>query len=204
MSWRMLHFLTSFKSFYDLFDDMTHFLTSWHTFWRHDERFVIQTYFITHFSRPKYYENVFGRHNELFDFLTCFWRHDEFLDVKTCFSRHDELLDVMTCSWSHDELFVKNFVMTCFGRHMMELFDVMTCFWLDDKLFDFRMFLTSCRTFWRHDLIQKIRFECMKQRLLDLMGKNLIRYYSMEKLKGDNCFYIRRMFTSENDTDYHW
>ena len=54
--WCMLHLLMSWQSFgvMELFDNMTHFVTSWRTFWRNVElydgmvcflRFVGMTYF---------------------------------------------------------------------------------------------------------------------------------------------------------------
>ena len=148
---------------------MTNFLTSWRTFWHHDE---------------------------LFDIMTCLWHYDEFLmwfDVMTYVALIDVITIILTPGtfWQHDafcwhpdtlfdlmtnlftrflsfwlyfsSLFrVQNIIKTGFWCHS-ELFDIMAC-----RIFDFmtnfltswriltlfrtwRILLTSWHTFWPHD-----------------------------------------------------
>ena len=115
----------------EVFDDVTHYLMPWHTFWRHDELFnvmvcsllggefcVVMTYFMTCLHCPdifyfiilgtKYYENVFLMSLSLWYiiyFMVNVWRHDKPNVIMPC------------CWWT-------------FWRH--------------------RMFLTSWRTFLTH------------------------------------------------------
>ena len=80
--------------------------------WRHDEGFVVMTYF--------------WHHNELFwcndVFLTSwrsFYRHDLFLTSWRTFDAMTNVFDVMTCFWCQDE---NCFVMTWFWRHDEQTF----------------------------------------------------------------------------------
>ena len=140
----------------EVFDDVTHYLMPWHTFWRHDELFnvmvcsllgdeffVVMTYFMTCLHCPdifyfiilgtKYYENVFLMSLSLWYiiyFMVNVWRHDKPNVIMPCcwwtFWRHRMFLT----SW---RTFFDTFVdgMTCFWRHSKfamswHVFDFMT------------------------------------------------------------------------------
>ena len=66
------------------FDVMTHFLTSWRTFWNHDTHFNVMTQFLLSWS-------VWHR----FDVRTYFWHHDELFDIMTYVLSHAKLFDVI-------------------------------------------------------------------------------------------------------------
>ena len=142
------------------------FLTSWRTFHCHDELFWHLDVLLT--SR-----HIFDVMTNcltswlVYDVMTSwtvwghdvFWRHDEILDVMTCFWHSDELFDFMMCIWCHDEFVdvMTNFMMA--WRNVLtswRTFDFKTYFWRHEELFDVRNFLTllciltSWQTFWRH------------------------------------------------------
>ena len=120
----------------EVFDDVTHYLMPWHTFWHHDELFNVFTSrrifsfhdvfhdltFLFIILGTKYYENVFLMSLKLWYILyfmvnllpSCFW---------WIFWRHGKFVDVMTCFWLHDTLFLT--YISCHDKS----FNVTACFW---------------------------------------------------------------------------
>ena len=144
--WHHDVFLTSWRTF----DVKKNLFTSWQTSWRHMELSDVIT-------------NVL-HYNELFDVMTCFWRHDWLFDITTCFWRQDKLVDaIIFCTyflitwhtfWREHELFESwrvFYTMTC----VVIILDVMTnrlTFWRQDNFVCHYGFLTSWRTFGRHNV----------------------------------------------------
>ena len=156
----------------EVFDDVTHYLMPWHTFWRHDERFnvmvcsllggefvVVMTYFMTCLHCPdifyfiilgtKYYENVFLMSLSLWYiiyFMVNVWRHDKPNVIMPCcwwiFWRHRMFLT----SWR------------TFLTHLLtawRVFDVIANLSMSWHVFDFMthcfdIYLMSWQIFWRH------------------------------------------------------
>ena len=138
------------KHFHDmeLFDNMTHCLTSWRTFLRNVELYDVMVFFTfcwhdvfltpwPAFYRLDFFFSLFQEQNIM---KTCFWYYDKLWDVMIYVSCYDELFDVMTCFCLHDKLFN---IRTYFWFYDT-LFDIMIYFLLHDK------FVTSWQTFWPH------------------------------------------------------
>ena len=80
-SWCLFVVMTNLLSSWHLFDIMTNLLTSWRNFWRQDNVFHTMTNSLTFLISwwTVWRHDVFWRHSELFDVMTCFWFHDVFL-----------------------------------------------------------------------------------------------------------------------------
>ena len=112
----------------ELFNDMTHFLTSWRTFWRHDYFFDIMVFFtlwqtfchhdvfLSLIREQNIMKMWFQYYNKIFNVMTSFWCYDEICDVMT--------------RWLHDKLFK--------SRH---IFDFMT------NVLHHDIFVTAWQTF---------------------------------------------------------
>ena len=124
----------------ELYNDMTHFLTSWCTFWRHgtllrhDTLFDVLVHFLTSWLS-------FWRHGFCFTLWQTFCHHDVFLSLireqnimKMWFQYYNEMFNVMTSFWCYDEIV-----------------DVMTL-WLHDKLFKSRHMFDFMTNFLHHDI----------------------------------------------------
>ena len=120
---------------------MTHFVTSWRTLWHHDERFDLLKSWWT------------------FDVMACFWRHNELFNFMTCFDFMTNFFYIMTYFWLHDKLLtpwrvfdvMANFLTSwrTFWRHDNdELFEVLTSLLSSWRVFDIlTTFLTSWDVF---------------------------------------------------------
>ena len=168
-SWQ--NFLTSWWTFsswrillrYDeLFDFMTHFLTSgqsldvfltpWQTLWRHDMFLMSWLMFWLH-------DKPFDEICVMTHFLTLWrvlWRHDKVFDVMAYFYA----FGVLTYFWHHDKHFVvPRYFFHHFGNKTSwkRVFDVISNFFYFPTYFQLHgelltYVLRHDKTFWRHDV----------------------------------------------------